>query len=33
LGLGWDPDWPEERIRRIVENHKRFMWRPQFRIF
>jgi len=33
LGLGWDPDWPDERIQRIIENHKRYMWKPKFKIF
>ena len=25
LGLGWDPDWPPERIERIVEGHEAHM--------
>jgi hypothetical protein len=29
LGLGWDPSWPEERIRKIRENYKRFAWLPE----
>jgi hypothetical protein len=33
LGLGWDPEWPEERIQRIIENHKRYMWKPRFKMF
>lgn len=28
LGLGWDPSWPEERIIRIMENYKKFVWVP-----
>jgi len=26
LGLGWDTSWPKERIRKIVENYKQFVW-------
>lgn len=33
LGLGWDPSWPEDRIKRIIDNHKNFLWRPRFNIF
>jgi len=33
LGLGWDPSWPENRIRSIIDNHKKFLWRPRFNIF
>lgn len=28
LGLGWDPSWPKDRIERILENYKRFVWIP-----
>ena len=28
LGLGWDPSWPRERIDRILESYKRFVWVP-----
>ena len=28
LGLGWDPSWPQDRIRKIVENYKKFVWVP-----
>ena len=28
LGLGWEPSWPRERINRILENYKRFVWVP-----
>ncbi|MBP1722561.1 MAG: hypothetical protein H6Q44_266 [Deltaproteobacteria bacterium] len=28
LGLGWDPSWPEERIKKIRESYKRFVWVP-----
>ncbi len=28
LGLGWDPSWPKERIMRILENYKKFVWIP-----
>ena len=28
LGLGWDESWPKERIARIVENYKRYVWIP-----
>jgi hypothetical protein len=33
LGLGWDPSWPEDRIKRIIDNHKKYVWRPRFNIF
>ncbi len=26
LGLGWDPSWPQDRIGRILENYKKFVW-------
>ena len=29
LGLGWDPDWPESRIQKILENYKIFAWLPE----
>ncbi len=28
LGLGWDPSWPKDRIMRILENYKKFVWVP-----
>ena len=28
LGLGWDESWPRERIAKIIENYKRFVWIP-----
>ena len=28
LGLGWDPAWPEERISRICESYRKFVWIP-----
>lgn len=28
LGLGWDESWPRERISRILEEYKRFVWIP-----
>lgn len=28
LGLGWDPSWPKDRILRIIENYKKFVWVP-----
>jgi len=28
LGLGWDPSWPQERIMKILENYKNFVWIP-----
>jgi len=28
LGLGWDESWPQERIAKIIENYKRFVWVP-----
>jgi hypothetical protein len=28
LGLGWDENWPQERINRIIEKYKRFVWVP-----
>ncbi|MFH0879609.1 MAG: hypothetical protein V2A34_07840, partial [Lentisphaerota bacterium] len=26
LGLGWDPSWPQDRIAKIFENYKKFVW-------
>jgi len=26
LGLGWDTSWPKERIRKIVEKYKEYVW-------
>ena len=28
LGLGWDPSWPQDRIGKILENYKKFVWVP-----
>jgi len=28
LGLGWDPSWEKDRIARIVEGYKKFVWTP-----
>jgi hypothetical protein len=28
LGLGWDPSWPEERISKIRESYRKFVWIP-----
>lgn len=28
LGLGWDPSWPKERIAKIREEYKKFVWIP-----
>jgi hypothetical protein len=28
LGLGWDPSWPQERITKILESYKQFVWVP-----
>jgi len=28
LGLGWDPAWPQERITKIIEQYKHFVWHP-----
>ena len=28
LGLGWDPSWPDERIKKIRDNYKKFVWVP-----
>jgi hypothetical protein len=28
LGLGWDPSWPEERIEKIRESYRKFVWIP-----
>ena len=28
LGLGWDPSWPHERIAKIREEYKKFVWLP-----
>lgn len=26
IGLGFDPSWPQERISKILENYKKFVW-------
>jgi len=28
LGLGWDPSWPQERISKILQSYKQFVWVP-----
>ncbi|MHB9096493.1 MAG: lactate utilization protein [Syntrophales bacterium] len=28
LGLGWDPSWPQERITKILDGYKKFVWLP-----
>lgn len=28
LGLSWNESWPKERIEKIVENYKQFVWVP-----
>ena len=28
LGLAWDEAWPQDRINKIIENYKRFVWVP-----
>ncbi|NJD53960.1 MAG: lactate utilization protein [Candidatus Methanoperedens sp.] len=28
LGLAWDESWPKERISRIIEEYKRYVWVP-----
>ena len=28
LGLGWAESWPEERISKIIEEYKRYVWIP-----
>jgi hypothetical protein len=28
LGLGWDESWPQERVSKIIENYRRFVWLP-----
>jgi hypothetical protein len=28
LGLGWDPSWPQERIAKIRDEYKKFVWLP-----
>lgn len=28
LGLAWDESWPHERINRIIDNYKKFVWVP-----
>jgi len=28
LGLGFDPAWPETRIRKIIDSYKKFVWIP-----
>jgi hypothetical protein len=29
LGLGWDTSWPLDRIRKHIENYKKFVWVPE----
>jgi hypothetical protein len=29
LGLGWNPSWPQERIEKIKENYKKYVWVPR----
>jgi len=31
LGLAWDESWSEERISRIIEEYKKFVWIPKFK--
>jgi hypothetical protein len=31
LGLGWDEFWSPERIEKITENYKKFVWNPTIR--
>ena len=26
VGLGWDPSWPQDRIEKIIENYKKFVF-------
>ena len=26
LGLGWDVSWPQDRIKKIIQNYKEFVW-------
>ena len=28
LGLAWDESWPKERISRVIEEYKRYVWIP-----
>jgi len=28
LGLAWDDSWPKERVSRIIEEYKRYVWIP-----
>ena len=28
LGLSWDESWPQERISRIKEDYKKYVWVP-----
>jgi hypothetical protein len=28
LGLAWDPSWPKNRVMRILEGYKKFVWIP-----
>lgn len=28
LGLSWDTSWPQCRIKRIIQNYKKFVWLP-----
>jgi len=32
LGLGWDPSWPEYRVRKIKDYHIKYCWKPEFEI-
>ena len=32
LGLAWDESWPKERISRIIEEYKRYVWIPPLTI-
>jgi hypothetical protein len=31
LGLGWDESWPQERIEKIIEEYKKFVWNPSIK--
>ena len=31
LGLGWDESWPRERIEKIIEEYKKFVWNPSIK--
>lgn len=28
LGLGWETSWPRDRIMKVIENYKKFVWIP-----